>query len=57
MISKILHDHVGYYIQNLEFGTYLSIIDDVIISDTRASANLVARYRKEGSKTQEVRIL
>ena len=54
MSSTVPRDEVAYYIQNQDYGTCIGVTDDFPITRTERVANLVARYRKEGVKTQHV---
>jgi len=44
---------VAYRIQNLDFGTFIGIVDDVPLNNVKRKAQLVIRPRKEGIHTQE----
>lgn len=52
--STVPRNNVSYWIQNLDFGTCLSLADDFPLSRTKRSAALVARCKKGSAKTQEV---
>jgi hypothetical protein len=49
-------NNVCYRIQNLDFGTFIGIVDESAVdrAGTRRKAKLVVRPRKEGIHTQEV---
>jgi hypothetical protein len=47
-------DGICYRIQNLDYGTFLGVVDQLVINSKPRKANLVVRARKEGIKTQEV---
>jgi hypothetical protein len=52
----VLQKNVCYRIQNLDFGTFIGIVDDFPMNRAgdRRKAKLVVRPRKEGILTQEV---
>ena len=47
-------NNVAYWIQNLDFGTFLGLVDDVPVGRAGRKATLVSRHKKPGIKTQEV---
>jgi hypothetical protein len=55
MTATVPRNNVAYWIQNLDFGTCLGVVDDLPVGRSHRAATLGARHRKEGVKSQEVR--
>jgi len=52
-MATIPANNVCYWIQNLDFGTFLGLIDESPLNRTTSKATLVTRPKKDGIKTQE----
>ena len=56
-MATIPANNVSYWIQNLDFGTFLGLIDEYPVNRTQSKASLVTRPKKDGIKTQEAMLI